>query len=104
MISDDTFIARAAAHLYREAAYLPHWVAVDDLVDEITDPNDRGSGGSAESAIRRTAADLRSPVVYTPGTGRSAVSLERGSRGQVDARVRDWIERHDGSELPSGLR
>ena len=98
MVSDATYKARTAAVLYRESAYLPQWMSVANVVDEIADPAEIGS---AESAIRRTAADRVSPVIFTPGTGRSAVSLERGD---VDARVKDWIERHDPSELPFGLR
>lgn len=101
MVSDKTYKARTGAVLYKEAAHIPKWMSVDDVVGEIAAP---GEPGSAESAIRRTAADPQSPVVYTPGTGRSAVSLERGARADVDARVKDWIERHDRSELPFGLR
>lgn len=100
MVSDDTYKARTAAHLYEEAAYLPYWVAVTKVVDAIADPAEQGS---AESAIERTALDNLSPVVFTPGTGQSALSLERGDRGTVDARVKDWIERHDPDALPFGL-
>lgn len=101
MVSDDTYKARTGATLYREGAYIPQWMSVDDVVDEIAA---LAEPGSAESAIRRAAADPQSPVVYTPGTGRSAVSLERGPRADVNARVKDWIERHDPSELPFGLK
>jgi hypothetical protein len=38
------------------------------------------------------------------GTGRSAITFERGPRDQINARAKDWIERHDPDELPSGLK
>lgn len=101
MVSDDTYKARTVAQLYREGAYPPNWMAVDDLADEIAAP---GRQGSAYSAIERTALDSLSPVEFAPGTGRSAVRFEQGSRGQVNTRAQDWIERHDRSELPFGLR
>lgn len=101
MVSDETYKVRTVAHLYQEAAYLPQWEAIDDVGDKIAAP---GEPGSAESAIRRTASDRLSPVIYTPNTGDSAVSLERDDRATVDERCRDWIERHDRSELPFGLR
>ena len=63
MVSDATYKARTAAVLYRESAYLPQWMSVADVVDEIADPAEIGS---AESAIRRTAADRVSPVIFTP--------------------------------------
>lgn len=101
MVSDNTYKARTVAYLYQEAAYLPQWVAIDDVVAAIADPSELGS---AESAIRRTASDRLSPVIYTPNTGDSAISLERDDRATVDERCKDWIERHDPSELPFGLR
>jgi hypothetical protein len=103
MVSDATLKARIARILYQQGAYLPDWVAVADIEARIL-PAEWQGRVDAQSAIERTALDSASPVVYKPGTGRSALSLERGSRADVDARVKDWIERHDPSELPFGLQ
>jgi hypothetical protein len=101
MVSNTTLKARVAAELYLEAAYPPRWMAVDDLKWRIAPPAEQGS---ADSAIEQTARDDLAPVDYVDGSGDSAVALERGSRGQVNARVKDWIERHDSDELPTGLK
>lgn len=100
MVSDDTLKARVATHLYMNGTYLPRWEAVDDVKKAIAPMAEQGS---ADSAIERTVLDNLSPVVYVDGTGRSAVALERGPRDKVNARVKDWIERHDSDELPRGM-
>ena len=104
MVSDATYMARIARILYEQHAYEPNWMAVADVQMAILPSNYIGSGQDADSAIERCALDPVSPVIYTDGTGQSALSLEGGDRGQVNARVKDWIERHDRSELPFGLR
>ena len=103
MVSDNTLKARIARVLYRQGAYLPDWMAVSDVEAAILPQQWQGRVDGV-SAIERTALDPASPVVFKPGTGRSAVALERGSRADVNARVKDWIERHDPSELPFGLQ
>ena len=101
MVSDSNLKARVAAELYTRYAFLPDYETVDSVAMAIAP---MGEQGSAKSAIERTALDGSSPVVFKDGTGRSAVALERGSRDDVGARVKAWIERHDSSELPSRLR
>lgn len=103
MVSDNTLKARIARVLYEQGAYLPNYVKVSVIESKILPAQWQGRVDGV-SAIERTALDPASPVVFKPGTGRSAVALERGSRADVDARVKDWIERHDPSELPFGLR
>lgn len=100
MVSDDTLKARVAGELYREGTYLPQWMAVTDLADRIAPPAEQGS---ADSAIERCALANLFLVTYVDGTGCSAVALGRGPRDKVNARVKDWIERHDPAELPFGL-
>lgn len=104
MVSDDTYMARTAAELYSQHAYPPTWVAVADVKAAILPDTYIGTGREAESAIERTALDATSPVEYVRHTGRSALTLEHGSRADVNARLKDWINRHDPSELPSGLK
>ena len=96
MASDTTLKARFVAELHKRDAYLPKWQELSALAVDVhpTAP------GTAESVLREMALDDVSPVVFTPGTGRSAVSLERDSY----ARAKEWIERHDPSELPFGMR
>ena len=103
MVSDETLKARTARVLYRRGAYLPDWVAVDDVEAGIL-PVNWQHRVDAVNAIEGVALDQTSPVVFKPGTGRSAVALELGSRADVNDRVKDWIERHDPSELPFGLQ
>ncbi len=102
MVSDATLKARVAAELYRDGVYrdLGSWMAVSDLADRIAPPAEQGS---ADGAIEDTALANLSPVTYVDGTGHSAVALERGPRGKINARVKDWIERHDPDERPFGL-
>jgi hypothetical protein len=103
MVSDNTLKARIPKVLYRQGAYLPDWMAVSDVEAAILPPQWQGRIDGV-SAIERVALDPTSPVVFKPGTGRSAIALERGPRADVNARVKDWIQRHDPSELPFGLR
>ena len=86
MASDDTLKARIVAALHQRGACLPDWEELGHLAMDV----DATAPGTAESVIRQMALDDVSPVVFTPGTGRSAVSLERDSY----ARAKDWIERH----------
>jgi hypothetical protein len=101
MVSDDTFKARVIKVLYRQAAYPPNWEATDDVAMVIAPPAEQGS---AYSAIERTMLDNLAPVTFVDGSGRSAIWFERGSRDQINGRAKDWIERHDPAELPSGLK
>ena len=103
MVSDNTLKARIARILYQQGAYAPNYVEVSAMESQIL-PDDWQGRVDGVSAIERVALDPASPVEYADGTGRSAVWLERGSRADVNARVKDWIERHDPSELPFGLR
>ena len=103
MVSDATLKARIAAECYRHAAYPPDYVEVGTVEAAILPPKWEGRVDGV-SAIERVALDPASPIEYADGTGRSAVWLERGARADVNARVKDWIERHDPSELPFGLR
>jgi hypothetical protein len=103
MVSDVTLKARIAAECYRHAAYPPDYVEVATVEAAILPPEWQGRI-DAVSAIDRMALDPASPVEYADGTGQSAIWLKRGPRGQVNARVKDWIERHDPSELPFGLQ
>jgi hypothetical protein len=101
MVADDTLKARVVRELYLEAAYLPRQAATDDVAMVIAPPAEQGS---AHSAIERTMLASLAPVDYVDGTGRSAIAFERGQRDQINARAKDWIERHDPDELPSGLK
>jgi hypothetical protein len=103
MVSDSNLKARIPAECYRHHAYQPDWVAVTVVKAAILPPQWQGRI-DAMSAIDRTARDPVCPVIYKPGTGDSALTIERGPRGQVNARLKDWIERHDPSELPFGLK
>lgn len=104
MISDNTLKARVPAELYYQHAYPPRWVATADVKLAILPSNYIGSGRDAASAIVSTALDTSSPVEFVQYTGRGALTLERGPRTEVNDRIAAWIERHDSSELPSGLK
>jgi hypothetical protein len=101
---DNTLKARVPAELYYQRSYPPKWVATADVKVTILPPNYIGSGRDAASAIVSTALDRSSPVEFVQYTGRGALTLERGPRKTVNKHIADWINRHDPSELPSGLK
>lgn len=101
MVSTDTYRARTAKALYRHGVYPPDLMKVADLADAIAEPGERRK---AIMAIRKTAMDDFSPVVFVRGSNQQAVTLGRGSTAQINDEVRDWIIQWDENELPPGLQ
>lgn len=101
MVTIDTYKARCVASLYRHRVYPPDVMKVTDVADDITGAGDRQK---AISAIRKTALDDFSPVVFVRGSNQQVVSFGRGPSTQINTEAREWIIQWDENELPSGLK
>lgn len=101
MVSIDTYKARVAKEMYHHGVYQPDRMRVSDLADAIVGGGDRQT---AQRAIRKTALDDFSPVVYVRGSNQKWVTLGRGPSKQINKEIRDWIMQWDESELPPGLK
>lgn len=101
MVSTDTYRAKAAKELFRHGVYQPDFMKVADLADAIAEPGERQK---AIIAIRKTAMDHFSPVVFVRGSNQQVVTLGRGSPSDINDEIRDWIKQWDESELPDELK
>lgn len=101
MVSTDTYRARTAKELFRHGVYPPDFMKVADLGDAIAEPGERQK---AIMAIRKTAMDDFSPVVFVRGANQQAVTLGRGSTAAINDEIREWILQWDETELPDGLQ
>lgn len=101
MASIDTYRARTAKEMFLHGVYQPDHMKVADLADAIAD---RGERQKAIEAIRKTALDDFSPVVYVRGSNQQMVTLGRGASKQINKEIRDWIKQWDENELPQELK
>lgn len=101
MVTFDTYKARCVASLYRHRVYPPDVMKVADVADDITGSGDRQK---AIQAIRKTALDDFSPVVFVRGSNQQVVSFGQGPSAQINNEARDWIVQWDENELPPGLK
>lgn len=101
MTSTDTYKARCVASLYRHRVFPPDQMKVADVADDIQGSGDRRK---AIEAIRKTALDDFSPVVFVRGSNQQVVSFGRGHPDQIKKEARNWITQWDASELPRGLK
>jgi hypothetical protein len=101
MVTTDTYRARTAKELYRHGVYPPNYMKVADVADAIVGAGDRDT---AVRAIRNTAADDFSPVVFVRESNQQAITLGRGSATTINNEIRDWIMQWDESELPPELQ
>lgn len=101
MITIDTYKARCVASLFKHRVYPPNVMKVADIADDITGSGDRQK---AITAIRKTALDDFSPVVFVRRSNQQVVSFGKGHPDQIKQETRDWIVRWDADELPPGLQ
>jgi hypothetical protein len=101
MVTIDTYKARTVRSLYRHRVYPPDHMKVVDIADDITGSGDRDT---AVRAIRQTAADDFSPIVFVKGSNQQVVSFGRGPPAQLKKEAREWILQWDPDEMPSGLK
>lgn len=100
MVSIDTYRARVAKEMFHHGIYQPDRMRVSDLADAIVGGGDRQI---ALQAIRMTALDDFSPVVYVRGSNQRWVTLGRGPSADINEEIREWIIQWDKNELPPEL-